>query len=104
MHRPAHPTRAEEERLDRRADLGLALAALRRSLARGDRLAVETYCHSFVRRLAAAAYAADDADEIHATLDLLAARVQFGLHERLRKFLLPLVTALELQVEAAEEE
>ncbi len=104
MHRPANPTREEERRLDRREDLGLALAALRRSIARGDRTAIETFCFSCTRRLAAAGLDGDDEEEIRATIGLIEARVKFGVHQRLRKFLLPLVTALELQLEEAEKD
>lgn len=104
MHRPSHLARQEEERLDRRQDAGLALAALRRGVARGDRLAIQTYCFSFTRRLAAAALDGGDEDEIRATVAHLEARVQYGVHERLRKFLLPLVAALETQLEEAEKD
>jgi len=104
MHRPADPMREEEQRRDRLEDAGLALAALRRSVARGDRLAIETFCLSFTRRLAAAAIDGDDEDEIRATIELIAARLKFGIHQRLRKFLLPLVAAAEVQLEEAEKE
>jgi len=104
MHRPAHPAAAEERRLDRLEDAGLALAALRRSVARGDRASIETFCLSFARRLAAAPLDGDDADEIRATIGLIQARAMFGIHERLRKFLLPLVAAVEMQLEEAEKE
>ena len=46
----------------------------------------------------------DDADEIRATIGLIEARVKFGIHERLRKFLLPLVAAVERQLEEAEKD
>jgi hypothetical protein len=104
MHRPAHPTPEEETRLDRLEDASLALAALRKATARGDRIAIETCCWTFGRRLARAPLDGGDADEIRATVGLIAARVKFGIHERLRKFLLPLVAAIERQLEEAEKD
>lgn len=104
MHCPAHLTREEERRLDRLEDAGLALAALRKAIARGDRISIETFCWAFLRRLAAAPLVEDDAEEIRATMGLLEARIEFGVHERLRRFLLPLVTAVELQLEEAEKD
>ncbi len=104
MHRPANPSTEQERRLDRREDASLALAALRRAVARGDRIAIETACWTLLRRLAAALLDGDDQDEIQATIGLVEARVKFGIHERLRKFLLPLVAAIERQLEEAEKD
>jgi hypothetical protein len=102
MHRPANPTPTEELRLDLLEDV--AAAALRKAIAGEDRIAIETFCFSLARRLAAAPLDGDDRDEIRATIGLIADRVQFGIHQRLRKFLLPLATAIELQIEAAEKD
>ncbi len=102
MHRPAHLSREEEQRLDRLQDVGSALAALRKAVAQGDRVSIETTCWTLARRLAAVPIDSDDEDEICATIRLVEAQVKFGLHQRLRRFLLPLVTAIELQIEAAE--
>ena len=104
MHRPACPTREQDRRLDRLEDAGLALAALRKAIARGDRIAIETCCRTFARRLAAAPLDGEGEEEIQATAGLIEARVKFGIHERLRKFLLPLVAAIERQLEEAEKE
>ncbi len=104
MHRPAHLAAAAEQRLDRLQDAGSAAAALRRAVARGDRVAVETFCRLLARRLALAPIESDDADEIRATIGLLEARVKFGIHQRLRRFLLPLVAAVESQIEEAEKD
>ena len=104
MHRPANPTTQQEGRLDRLEDLGLALAALRKTIIRGDRVAVEIACWAFARRLADAPLDGDDRDEIRAALGLIEARVKFGLYERLRKFLLPLIAAIERQLEEAEKD
>jgi len=83
---------------------GLALAALRRCVARGDAPAIATSCGTLSRRLAATPLEGDDVEEIRATLRLIEARVKFGVHQRLRKFLLPLVAAIERQLEEAEKE
>ena len=104
MHRPANPTTQQQQRLDRLEDAGLALASLRKAIARGDGLSIETFCWTFSKRLAVAALDGDDEDEIRATVGLVEARVKFGIHERLRKFLLPLVAAIELQLEEAEKD
>ena len=104
MHRPARPTADQERRLDRLEEAGLALAALRKALARGDRTAIETFCLGFHRRLALAPLEGDDADEIDATVALIEARVKFGIHQRLRRFLLPLAAAVERQLEEAEKD
>ena len=104
MHQPANPSPEQHRRLDRLEDAGLALAALRRAIARGDRIAIETACRTFTGRLALAPLEAGDADEIRATLGLIEARVKFGLHPRLPKFLRPLAAAIELQLEEAEKD
>lgn len=103
MRQPA-PAARQDLLLDRLDDLAAATAALRKAVGRGDRVAIETACWSLTRRLAAAPLEGDDEDEIRATVGLIEARVRFGLHERLRKFLLPLVAAVELQIEAAEKD
>ncbi len=102
MRRPAHVPAEQERRHDRLDDLGLAIDALGRTIARGDRLAIETACWTIARRLTAAAIEGDDAEEISATVGLIEARVRFGVHERLRRFLLPLAAAVQRQVEEAE--
>jgi hypothetical protein len=104
MRRPEYPSALDQCRLDRLDDLASAVASLRRAVAQGDRIAVETCCWIVARRLAAAPIEGDDQDEISATVRLVEAQVKFGMHQRLRKFLLPLVTALELQIEEAEKE
>ena len=103
-HVRSRSARERERALDCLEDAGLALAALRRAVARGDRAAIETLCRAFARRLDAAPLDGDDAEEIRATIDLIEARVRFGVHERLRKFLLPLVAAAERQLEEAEKD
>jgi hypothetical protein len=45
----------------------------------------------------------DDRAEIAAVVELLIDRVKYGLSERLRKLLLPLVAAVESQMEESEE-
>ncbi len=102
MHRPANLTADEERRLDRLEDVASAAAALRRAVARCDRPAIETFCRSLVRRLALAPLEGDDKDEIGATVGLIEARVKFGIHQRLRRLLLPLAAAVERQIEEAE--
>jgi hypothetical protein len=102
MRHPQHPTPDHERQADRLQDLAAALAALRKAVAGGDRPAVENGCRTLVRRLAAAALPGDDETEIRATIGLLEAQVRFGIQARLRRFLLPLVSALERQVEEAE--
>jgi hypothetical protein len=84
-------------------DLARTLAALRRAVRSRGRIDVETFCDCLVRRLAAAPIPSDDRDEMAATIDLVRQRVKYGLHERLRKFLLPLVEAVEKQMEMSEE-
>jgi hypothetical protein len=102
MHRPAHLTQEEQQRFDRLDDVASALASLRKAIVRGDRLAIETFCWTLARRLAFSPIEGDDQDEICATIRLIEAQVKFGLHERLRKFLLPLASAIEVQIEEAE--
>jgi hypothetical protein len=104
MHRPANAPHEEQRRLERLEDVASAVAALRRAIAQGDRLSIETFCWALARRLARAPLDGDDVDEICATIHLIEAQVKFGLHERLRKFLLPLATAIERQLEEAEKD
>jgi hypothetical protein len=104
VRHPDHPTAAEEQRLDRLQDLGSALDSLRRAIVRGDRISIETFCWTLARRLAVSPIDGDDEDEIRATIGLIEARVKFGIHQRLRNFLLPLVAALEGQIEEAEKD
>ena len=103
MHRPAHLAAAEEWRFDRLEDLASASAALRKAVLRGDRVAVETFCGGLLRRLALAPLEDDDADEIRAMSASSKARVRFGpcAAETLP---LPLVTAIERQIEEAEQD
>ena len=102
MRRPANLPAAQEQRLDRLQDVAAAAAALRRAIAAGDRLSIETFCFSLAGRLALSPIDGDDEDEIRATVGLIGARVKFGVHERLRRFLLPLAAAVEAQIEVAE--
>ena len=104
MHGPANPTAEQDRRLDRLEDAGLALAALRKAIAQGDRVWIETFCWTFARRLAAGADRRRRREEISATIGLIEARVKFGVHQRLRKFLLPLAAAVQRQLEEAEKE
>ena len=104
MRASEYPSADDQRRLDRLDDVAAAVALLRRAVAHGDRIAIETFCWTLARRLAAAHLDADDQDTITATVRLIEAQVKFGIHQRLRKFLLPLVTALELQIEEAEKE
>jgi hypothetical protein len=104
MHQPAHLSAAEERRLDRLEDVGSALASLRQAIVRGDRISIETFCWTLARRLAVSPIEGDDEDEICATIGLIEARVKFGIHQRLRNFLLPLVAAIEGQIEEAEKD
>jgi len=104
MHRPAHLAADQERRLDRLEDLASAAAGLRKAIDRGDRAAVETFCFSLARRLALVPLDRGDEDKIRATIALIEARVKFGIHQRLRRFLLPLAAAVEGQIEAAEKD
>ncbi|MGO9114332.1 MAG: hypothetical protein ACLP9L_34380 [Thermoguttaceae bacterium] len=104
MHHPANLTAREERRLDRLEDVGSALTALRKAIERGDRISIETFCWTLARRLAVSPIDGNDQDEICGTIGLIEARVKFGIHERLRQFLLPLVAALEGQIEEAEKD
>ena len=103
MHRPEHLTTRQERRLDRLEDCrGRGRAPQgggpRRSDRRRDLLLL-------ARPAAGAApIDGDDEEEIRATLGLIEARVRFGIHERLRAFLLPLVAAVERQIEEAEKD
>ncbi len=101
MHRPANLTTFEEAQADRLEDLSRTLASLRRAVTTGDRIAIETYCLAFCRRLQPSPIRLDDAEELRALATHLASRVKFGVCERLRKFLIELVSALECQLEIA---
>jgi hypothetical protein len=102
MRQPQHLAADRQRQFDRLDDVALASAALRAAVARRDRVAIETCCASLARRLALSPIDFDDADEIRATIRLIEAQVKFGVHERLRKFLQPLVAAVECQIEEAE--
>ena len=104
MRQPAHPTAAEQRRFDRLEDVGAAVASLGKAIVRGDRISIETFCWTLARRLAVSPIDVDDEDEICATIRLIEVRVKFGIHERLRTFLLPLVAAIEQQIEEAEKD
>ena len=67
--------------------------------AAGD---VQARCRGFLRRLDDAPLPLDDLAEIAAAVELIQDRVKYGLHQRLRKLLLPLVTAVESQMEVSE--
>ena len=64
---------------------------------------VETFCRAFLRRLSDAEIPLDDRAEIAAVVELLQDRAKYGLSERLRKLLLPLVAAVESQMEMSTE-
>jgi hypothetical protein len=102
MRRPQHPARRDEERLDHREDLVRALSLVRLAVRQRNRIDVETNCRAFLRRLDAAEIPLDDRAEISAVVELLIDRVKYGLSERLRMLLLPLVAAVESQMEASE--
>ncbi len=104
MRERTRPTAADQRRLDSLEDVGSALASLRNAIARGDRISIETFCFSLARRLALSPIRGDDEDEILATIGLIEARIKFGIHERLRNFLLPLAAAIEGQLEEAEKD
>jgi len=104
VRRNAHLTAEEELRFDRFEDLGCALDGLRQAIGGGDRISIETHCWTLVRRLGVAPIDGDDEHEICATVRLIEARVKCGVYERLRKFLLPLVAAIERQIEEAEKD
>ena len=63
---------------------------------------MQARCRCFLRRLVDAPLPLDDRAEIAAAVELLQDRVKYGLHARLRKLLLPLVTAVESQMEIGE--
>ncbi len=90
-------------RPDRLEDLSATLASLRRAITRGDRIAIETYCHAFCRRLDRSPIDMDDVEELRALATHLASRVKFGVYERLAQIPMPLVSALESQLETASE-
>ena len=81
MHRPQNLTAFEEAQADRLEDLSATLASLRRAVTRGDRIAIETYCHAFCRRLDRSPIDMDNVDELRALATHLASRVKFGVHE-----------------------
>ncbi len=102
MRHPQHATHALCRPLDRLEDLACTLALVRRAVrerAAGD---VRNHCRGLLRRLADAPLPPDDRAEIAAVVELLHDRVKYGLHDRLRKLLLPLVTAAESQMEVSE--
>jgi hypothetical protein len=102
MRYPENPSRDRQRTLDRDDDLAAALALLRRAMQRQARTDVEGSCRGLLRRLAAAALPADDRAEVVAVVELLMDRVKYGLSQRLRKLLLPLVAAIETQMEICE--
>jgi hypothetical protein len=102
MRRPQHATCRDLQQLDCREDLVHALARVRLAVKQRGRLDVETSCRGLLRRLADAEMPLDDRAEISAIVELLIDRVKYGLTERLRKLLLPLVAAMESQMEESE--
>ena len=68
MHRPANLTTFEEAQADRLEDLSRTLASLRRAVTTGDRIAIETYCLAFCRRLQPSPIRLDDAEELRHSL------------------------------------
>jgi hypothetical protein len=102
MRHPQNPTSERQRRLDRLEDLTLTLALVRRALverAAGD---VQARCRCFLRRLDDAPLPPDDRAEIAAAVEFIQDRVKYGLHQRLRRLLLPLVAAVESQMEMSE--
>jgi hypothetical protein len=102
MRQPQHLSHDRERELDRLHDLSLATAALERAVAQGGREGVEACCRALEERLSSTTIPLCDQDEIRATLGLIRAQARFGVRPRLRKFLRPLVAALETQLEEAE--
>jgi hypothetical protein len=102
MRQPQHLSHEQQRQCDRLQDVGSALAAVRKAAAGGDRLAIQASCGSLARRLAVAPIDGGDEDEICATIRLIETRTKFGVPPRLRRFLLPLVAAVEWQIEEAE--
>ena len=102
MRRPQHPARRDELQLDAREDLARTLALLRLAVRQQCRANVESFCRALLRRLDDGEIPLDDRAEIAAVVELLRDRVKYGLTERLRKLLLPLVAAVESQMEASE--
>ena len=102
MRCPQYPRRRDQERFDCREDLVRTLALLRLAVREQSRRDVETVCRSFLRRLSAAEMPLDDRAEMAAVVELLQDPHKYGLSERLRKLLLPLVAAVESQMEASE--
>jgi hypothetical protein len=102
MRRPQHPARRDQLVLDSREDLVRTLALLRLAVRRRNRGDVETSCRAFLRRLGGAEIPLDDRAEIAVVVELLQDRVKYGLTDRLRKLLLPLVAAVESQMEVCE--
>src|SRR5947209_7913228 len=99
MRQPEYPARAELLREQSLDDLARTLALLRRAVRQRGRIDVETFSDCLERRLGVAPLAADDRAELAATVRFLRRRTEHGLSERLRQFLLPLVAALEKQME-----
>ena len=105
MHRPENLSREQERQCERSENISMALGHLRKSVECGDRLRIETACFGLAGRIYGSPdINVDDAEEIGRTLLFIKNRLKFGLHERLRKFLSPLVTAVEAQIEEAEKE
>ncbi len=104
MQRPQYPSRRDQPQLDQREDLVRTLALLRRAVRERGRADVETFCRAFLRRLSDAEVRLDDRAEISALVELLQDRVKYGLTDRLRKLLLPLVAAVESQMEISDEQ
>jgi hypothetical protein len=103
MRRPQYPLQCDQPSFDAREDLVQTLALLRRAVRERGRADVETYCRAFLRRLADVEIRLDDRAEMSALVELLQDRAKYGLTERLRKLLLPLVAAVECQMEASAE-
>ncbi len=99
MRRPQYPLRRDQSSFDAREDLVQTLALLRRAVRERGRADVETYCRAFLRRLADVEIRLDDRAEMSALVELLQDRAKYGLTDRLRKLLLPLVAAVECQME-----
>jgi hypothetical protein len=102
MRRPQHAARRDQDRIDCREDLARTLSLVRLAVRQRNRIDVETNCRAFLRRLDAAEVPLDVRAEIAAVIELLIDRVKYGLSERLRKLLLPLVAAVENQMEESE--
>ena len=101
--RPKNLTTVEEDRCKAIDDLGLAVESLRRAVTSKTRACIHAMCDYVECCMTTSTIDGDDEDEITAVLALIKYRVQFGVYERLRQMLLPLVDAIHSMIERAEE-